>query len=93
MKWYGLNISKFCGILVSSNSPDTPVVNEPIFIAKIPAVNRVFKVLSNRYITEQFNIKTVKDTKTFAVTQRTADIERYNIIFNRSNRVFKVIQN
>lgn len=90
MKWYGLNISKFCGILVSSN---TPVTDEPIFLAHIPPVKRVFRVLANTHNLEQFIVNPVRNNRTFKVTQTTAEAVSHIAVFNKPKREFTVIQN
>lgn len=95
MKWYGLNISKFCGIVLSSvtpDIPDTPTVSEMNFIAHIPAFKKLFTVISNDINKEQFNINIDKNKKAFRVSCKSVDSVNYRAQFKINNRKFMVIQ-
>lgn len=93
MKWYGLNISKFCGITVSSVGPDVPVVDEPLFLAHLQGRDKAFAVLSKESNAEHIVLNMDINRRAFKVIENKANIERYNIAIHKTNRVFKVIQN
>lgn len=95
MRWYGLNINKFCGIVISSVNPDTPdvpVVTDTIFIARMPVNRKEYKVINNVVSTDKFIIN-VESTKQFKVIGKTAEVVKYKAVFNKADRKFRVIQN
>lgn len=90
MKWYGLNISKFCGVLISS---DIPVTDEPIFVVPLKRKNHLFKAISEDYKKEAFIAGANLNNHALQVVYNQA--EKVDVItnFGRNTRKYNVIQN
>ena len=62
MKWYGVEISKFCGVSISSK----PKL-EPIFSIPMNRLNRVGSLVLNSFDIDNFEIKINKNKKNMTV--------------------------
>ena len=86
MKWYGIEIKKFCGALVGSNAP----ILLPEFDMLVSKVKRVFNVLCTTSDVEVANVIFNKKDKHFGVSFIENDLEVVNVAFMKNNKQFVV---
>ena len=86
MRWYGVEVSKFCGANVGS---DTPTVI-PIFNVMFNKLARKFNVNAYEYDVETVGVGFKKKIKSFGVNMMDDDLEVVNIAFKKKKKSFNV---
>lgn len=86
MKWFGLDINKFCGVEITS----TPKIL-PVFTVNIQRPNRVFRAFYDNVGIENFAVKINKPGKVFKAVQDSFEYEAFVMKLDKPKKQFRAI--
>lgn len=86
MRWYGVEVSKFCGVSVGSGAPTVI----PIFNVIFKKVAKKFNVNVNEYEVETMSVKFKKKIRSFSAEILDDDLEVMNIALKKNKKNFIV---